>query len=207
MAGQPRRGPGALSSLGGPRRLLAWAWEAVVPALVASQGHGKRTVPPGGRSRIGRARLRWAGAGPGRGDPPRVKGARKPVRLRPARPSARRCLWAGGSRTRGLEASAERPRTPFPVPFSLHRHMPATYVCAEKRDHTFARAPVRTQSFRPSPPPAGPLGPRPHRGHRLCGIQPVAPGTPPGGGRGGGFQDLIEGNWTVGPPNPSRVTV
>lgn len=53
MAGQPRRGPGALSSLGGPRRLLAWAWEAVVPALVASQGHGKRTVPPGGRSRIG----------------------------------------------------------------------------------------------------------------------------------------------------------
>lgn len=29
----------------------------------------------------------------------------------------------------------------------------------------------------------------------------------PGRGRGGDFQDLIEGNWTIGPPNPSRVTV
>ncbi|XP_058390855.1 uncharacterized protein LOC131400149 isoform X1 [Diceros bicornis minor] len=40
-AAQPPRGPGALSSDRGARRLLAWAWEAVVPPLAALAGHGE----------------------------------------------------------------------------------------------------------------------------------------------------------------------
>lgn len=79
MAGEPRRGPSAQSSLRGPHRLLAWAWEVVVQALAASPGHAeadglarKRTVSPGGRSPVSQARPR-----PGAWRPARRKGSQE----------------------------------------------------------------------------------------------------------------------------------
>lgn len=209
MAGEPRRGPSAQSSLRGPHRLLAWAWEVVVQALAASPGHAeadglarKRTVSPGGRSPVSQARPR-----PGAWRPARRKGSQEGHAAEACSALCGRVPLGWGFPDLGggvWEHAQSCPGHPSLSPSARH---PSKGVC---RPGTCARSnrsmlvhkhqPSLTASLPASPWPPG------------CGL-PKVPGCavfswlpvtlPPVGPT----QDFIEGNGTVGPSNPSAVTM